>query len=149
MEAETAVLANFDFLTRGMDVDDDDDMVDDLDDVDDDAKHAKRIKSGGNHDEVDAETEEVLNEFSFLGADDVRGGGDNQGIMGDSDGSSWNYSRQSYTSSGGSSGGGGGGGSVVGQTDDVSLGELAQLTVNNDADVNMDVSFLKLCYFIN
>jgi hypothetical protein len=42
MEAESAVMANFDFLTRGMDVDDDDDMVDDLDDVDEDAKHTKR-----------------------------------------------------------------------------------------------------------
>ncbi len=35
MEAESAVMANFDFLSGGMDVDDDDDMGDDLDDVDD------------------------------------------------------------------------------------------------------------------
>lgn len=37
MEAESAVMANFDFLSGGMDVDDDDDMGDDLDDVDEDS----------------------------------------------------------------------------------------------------------------
>lgn len=42
MEAESAVMANFDFLAGGMDVDDDDDMADDLDDVDDDVKQSKR-----------------------------------------------------------------------------------------------------------
>lgn len=42
MEAESAVMANFDFLSGGMDVDDDDDMADDLDDVDDDVKQSKR-----------------------------------------------------------------------------------------------------------
>lgn len=63
-------------------------------------------------DETDAETEEVLNEFSFLGAEDVSSDKSEE----------WNYK----------AGGG---------ADDVSLGELAQLTVNNDSDVNMDVSF--------
>ena len=62
-------------------------------------------------DEVDAETEEVLNEFSFLGAEEAAAADKSE---------EWSY--------------------TAGRTDDVNLGELAQLTVNNDADVNMDVS---------
>lgn len=72
----------------------------------------------GHGDEVDAETEEVLNEFSFLeGREDL-----GVGVEKSED---W-----SYSAAAGRSGG----------SDDVSLGELAQLTVNNDADVSMDVS---------
>ncbi|ODM95638.1 Striatin-3 [Orchesella cincta] len=108
MEAESAVMANFDFLQAGMDVDDDDDMADDLDDVDDDIKQSKR-KGRGIADEVDAETEEVLNEFSFLGAEEASSADKTE---------EWSYSGA--------------------RADDVSLGELAQLTVNNDADMNMD-----------
>jgi hypothetical protein len=66
-------------------------------------------------DEVDAETEEVLNEFSFLGSEEALGSAENKG------GEDWSYS---------------GGGRL----DDVSLGDLAQLTVNNDADISMDVN---------
>ncbi|CAL8133782.1 unnamed protein product [Orchesella dallaii] len=113
MEAESAVMANFDFLSGGMDVDDDDDMADDLDDVDDDIKQSKR-KSRGIADEVDAETEEVLNEFSFLGAEEASAADKTD---------EWSYSGA--------------------RADDVSLGELAQLTVNNDADMNMDVTLDK------
>ncbi|ODM94723.1 Striatin-3 [Orchesella cincta] len=103
MEAESAVMANFDFLQAGMDVDDDDDMADDLDDVDDDINNPSGIA-----DEVDAETEEVLNEFSFLGAEEA----------------SLQIRRRMEL--------------LGARADDVSLGELAQLTVNNDADMNMD-----------
>jgi hypothetical protein len=42
MEAESSVMASFDFLSGGMEVDDDDDMGDDLDDVDDEVKQPKR-----------------------------------------------------------------------------------------------------------
>ncbi|OXA50721.1 Striatin-4 [Folsomia candida] len=123
LEAESAVMANFDFLSGGMDVDDDDDMGDDLDDVDEDSAPAKgggkRKGRGGLGDEVDAETEEVLNEFSFLGSEEVGVGGEKS--------EDWSYS----------------GGVGRGGTDDVSLGELAQLTVNNDADVSMDVTLDK------
>lgn len=42
MEAETSVMASFDFLSGGMDVDEDDDMGDDLDDVDEELKQPKR-----------------------------------------------------------------------------------------------------------
>jgi hypothetical protein len=63
-------------------------------------------------DEVDAETEEVLNEFSFLGAEDASSS---------DKADDWNYTGT--------------------RPDDVSLGELAQLTVNNDSDINMDVSY--------
>ena len=62
-------------------------------------------------DEVDAETEEVLNEFSFLGAEEAAAADKSD---------EWSYSST--------------------RADDVSLGELAQLTVNNDADINVDVS---------
>lgn len=64
-------------------------------------------------DEVDAETEEVLNEFSFLGAEEASSSDKSE---------EWSYSGA--------------------RADDVSLGELAQLTVNNDADISMDVSVL-------
>lgn len=74
-------------------------------------------------DEVDAETEEVLNEFSFLGSEEVGVGGEKS--------EDWSYS----------------GGVGRGGTDDVSLGELAQLTVNNDADVSMDVSTTRFYYY--
>jgi len=109
MDAESSVMASFDFLSGGMEVDDDDDMGDDIDDVDDELKQPKRkLRVGINlPDEVDAETEEVLNEFSFLGAEDAS-----------------SYKSDDWNSNRGA--------------DDVSLGELAQLTVNNDADVNMD-----------
>jgi len=59
---------------------------------------------------VDAETEEVLNEFSFLGSDDASSA----------------YKSDDWGAARGS--------------DEVSLGELAQLTVNNDSDITMDVS---------
>jgi striatin 1/3/4 len=85
-------------------------MSDDLDDVDDELKQPKRKGL----DETDAETEEVLNEFSFLGGEDPPSDKSEE----------WNYK----------AGGG---------ADDVSLGELAQLTVNNDSDVNMDVTLDK------
>ena len=42
MEAESSVMASFDFLSGGMEVDDDDDMGDDLDDVEDELKQPKR-----------------------------------------------------------------------------------------------------------
>merc|ERR1712071_644798 len=85
MDTEAAVMANFDFLTQegveGVEVDDEDDMSDDMDDNTDDdnedpaAKRGKikpksTIRSSGLSDDVDdAETEEVLNEFSFLGSE--------------------------------------------------------------------------------
>lgn len=72
-----------------------------------------RIFFQGIEDEVDAETEEVLNEFSFLGRLDSEEGSSDKA-------EEWNYTSN--------------------RVDDVSLGELAQLTVNNDSDVNMDVS---------
>lgn len=71
----------------------------------------KSLLSQGIADEVDAETEEVLNEFSFLGAEEASSADKSE---------EWSYSGA--------------------RADDVSLGELAQLTVNNDADINMDVS---------
>ena len=64
-------------------------------------------------DEVDAETEEVLNEFSFLGAEEA--------ASAEKGGDEW----PSYANN---------------RPGDVSLGELADLTVNNEADMNMDVS---------
>jgi len=44
MEAESAVLSNFDFLSGGMDVEDDDDMGDGLDNIDDDLKQPMKRK---------------------------------------------------------------------------------------------------------
>ena len=42
IEAENAVMANFDFLSGGMDVDDDDDLPDDAEDVEDELKQPRR-----------------------------------------------------------------------------------------------------------
>lgn len=66
----------------------------------------------GLSDEVDAETEEVLNEFSFLGAEDASA-----------------YKNEDWGAGRG--------------PDEDSLGELAQLTVNNDSDITMDVTLDK------
>ena len=72
----------------------------------------------GLSDEVDAETEEVLNEFSFLGAEDASA-----------------YKNDDWGAGRG--------------PDEVSLGELAQLTVNNDSDMTMDVRNLFLFLWTN
>ncbi|XP_059350285.1 striatin-like isoform X2 [Daphnia carinata] len=86
MDTEAAVMANFDFLAQegvGVEVDDEDEMSDEMEDnTDDDADDAaasaasnaatskrNKMKAKNLRDDVDAETEEVLNEFSFLGSD--------------------------------------------------------------------------------
>ncbi|XP_046649582.1 striatin-like isoform X2 [Daphnia pulicaria] len=84
MDTEAAVMANFDFLAQegvGVEVDDEDDMSDEMEDnTDDDADDTanasnaatskrNKMKAKNLRDDVDAETEEVLNEFSFLGSD--------------------------------------------------------------------------------
>ncbi|KAI9561786.1 hypothetical protein GHT06_012747 [Daphnia sinensis] len=180
MDTEAAVMANFDFLAQegvGVEVDDEDDMSDEMEDnTDDDADDAasasnaatskrNKIKAKNLRDDVDAETEEVLNEFSFLGSDTDDASHE---LRVQTDTTDWGFSG---TSSGGVSrrsvipapvtGPAPAGIGAAGETahlaglaglsssDDegvdghLGLGELAQLTVNNEAEVSYDISVNK------
>ncbi|XP_046649583.1 striatin-3-like isoform X3 [Daphnia pulicaria] len=180
MDTEAAVMANFDFLAQegvGVEVDDEDDMSDEMEDnTDDDADDTanasnaatskrNKMKAKNLRDDVDAETEEVLNEFSFLGSDTDDASHE---LRVQTDTTDWGFS-------GGNSGGvprrpvvpapvtgptpvgigvGGetahlGGLAGLSSSDDegvdghLGLGELAQLTVNNEAEVSYDISVNK------
>ncbi|XP_032799706.2 striatin-3 isoform X3 [Daphnia magna] len=180
MDTEAAVMANFDFLAQegvGVEVDDEDDMSDEMEDnTDDDTDDAasasnaatskrNKIKAKNLRDDVDAETEEVLNEFSFLGSDTDDASHE---LRVQTDTTDWGFSG---TSSGGVSrrsvvpapvtGPAPAGIGAAGETahlaglaglsssDDegvdghLGLGELAQLTVNNEAEVSYDISVNK------
>jgi len=177
MDTEAAVMANFDFLAQegveGVEVDDEDDMSDDMDDNTDDdnedpaAKRGKikpksTIRSSGLSDDVDdAETEEVLNEFSFLGSENEDASHELRMQTDSTDWAGMTYSgtglgRRSIGSAplGVTSQSGLGVGSeahlALGIAADeecvdghLGLGELAQLTVNNEAEVSYDVSVNK------
>lgn len=135
METEEAVMASFEFLSSQNDVDldddeEDDDDNDDLDDVNDmeELRTAKRKPKNlvmSDSDDVDAEAEEVLNELNLLTATE-----DNTNNMPSMDPAHWS------------------GVDVLGNRNKLNdeepldstlgLGELAQLTVNNEADTSYD-----------
>ncbi|XP_065301258.2 striatin-3 isoform X5 [Dermacentor albipictus] len=143
LDTEASVLATFDFLaTETVDMEDDDDnFSDEMEDAvsaDDEAEERmdnRRIKSKvlGSGDELgEADTENVLTEFDFLGPDSGEGGregGRNQG-----DGSEWGPRRPLMGTPG-----------VDEDNIDAALGlgELAGLTVNNEAESSYDISATK------
>lgn len=176
MDTEAAVMANFDFLAQegvGVEVDDEDDMSDEMDDAaDDDADDASnaakrgKIKAKNLRDDVDAETEEVLNEFSFLGSDsedaahELRMQTDTTDWAGIGFGGSGAGGRRALGAQSASGVGAGnetatpagahlGGLAALSASDEegvdghLGLGELAQLTVNNEAEVSYDISVNK------
>ncbi|XP_073988906.1 connector of kinase to AP-1 [Rhodnius prolixus] len=149
LDTEAAVMANFEFLAQAAAAvgddsvgdemeDDDDDLHDEMDDL-----HDQTIRAANNRktkglmlheaDDVDAEAEEVLNELHLLAQ--------SEGGTGQQDPQEW------------TAGGGVYPGVVVGGPDmkregdaidsTLGLGELAQLTVNNEAEASYDLPSTK------
>ncbi|XP_077522149.1 connector of kinase to AP-1 isoform X3 [Amblyomma americanum] len=98
LDTEASVLATFDFLaTENVDMEDDEDnFSDEMEDAvsaDDEAEERmdnRRIKSkvlGSGDDLGEADTENVLTEFDFLGPDSGEGG--REGVRNQGDGSEW------------------------------------------------------------
>ncbi|XP_059161091.1 striatin-3-like isoform X4 [Physella acuta] len=141
IDAENAVMTTFDFLNSGSVVEDDDDLSDENEDgmaADDEAEERLerkgiKLKNDNNEglDETDPDTVEALAEFHFLESE-IGEGADLQS------GGQINYSRKP----------------MMGMQDDeenidsgLGLGELAGLTVNNEADpMNYDISAPKEVY---
>ncbi|KAL1462970.1 hypothetical protein WDU94_014767 [Cyamophila willieti] len=136
METEEAVMANFEFLTNQNDVDldededDDDDMNEDLDDMSD-LDHTRTTKRSPKNlvmsepDDVDAEAEEVYNELHLLTATEDTGSGPHGSGGPGMDPSHWTSPGKKALEE-------------EGLDSNLGLGELAQLTVNNEADTSYD-----------
>lgn len=146
LDTEAAVMANFEFLSGAdVDMEDEDGLEDDIDesgDVGDEtirpSSAAKRKPKGlmlHEADDVDAEAEEVLNELNLLTQAEVPGGPMTQG-----DPQDWIISTGSGAYSADSSKRGGGDDQV---DSTLGLGELAQLTVNNEAEPAYDLPTTK------
>ncbi|XP_028147840.1 striatin-3 isoform X1 [Diabrotica virgifera virgifera] len=134
LDTEAAVMANLDFLSNtDVDMDDDDDMSDDVDiepsdDIEDDVKLGKKDKMDndlGLGDDVDAIALEVFNELNRLSEAEKKQ--DSKTEQAD-----WNKAKR-----------------PIGMNDEdnvdstLGLGELAQLTVNNDAESTYDIASSK------
>ncbi|XP_039284880.1 striatin-3 isoform X2 [Nilaparvata lugens] len=121
LDTEAAVMANFEFLAQAeVDLDDDDDDDDDMDQVEgggggggaqDDQEESLLVNET---DDVDAEAEEVLNELNLL-TETVDGNEIRSQVDPD-----WDSSAS--------------GRRALGEEGSLGLGELAQLTVNNEAE---------------
>lgn len=133
MNTEESVMANFDFLSRENDIEDEDEvMADETDDGFSPSQIVKKADIGGLG--VDTDTEDVLKEFNFLTQTEVRGVSVQSSltVLCQAEvvekGGEW---------SGGEWGREGGAAPAVEQTN-LELGELEQLTINNDNDLNYD-----------
>eukprot|EP00090_Calanus_glacialis_P035424 TRINITY_DN60486_c0_g1_i1.p1 TRINITY_DN60486_c0_g1~~TRINITY_DN60486_c0_g1_i1.p1 ORF type:complete len:698 (-),score=214.06 TRINITY_DN60486_c0_g1_i1:285-2378(-) len=130
INTEESVMANFDFLAREDDLEDEDEvMAEESDDGFNPSQIVKKADLGGLG--VDTDTEDVLKEFNFLTQpepDVVDKGAEWSG------GGEWGVARD-----GGAAGVGQGtaGAQAVDQSN-LELGELEQLTINNDNDLNYD-----------
>ncbi|XP_075225036.1 connector of kinase to AP-1 [Lycorma delicatula] len=141
LDTEAAVMANFEFLGQtDVDLDDDDELNDDMDesgDLDDqeEVRNAKRKTKNlllNETDDVDAEAEEVLNELNLLTESE-----DANEIRNQVDPADWGGN---VFTGGGSANRAGSGGTGLGEEDSaLGLGELAQLTVNNEAEAAYDM----------
>ncbi|KAG5893065.1 hypothetical protein JTB14_014845 [Gonioctena quinquepunctata] len=130
LDTEAAVMANLDFLSNtDVDMDDDEDMSDDVDiepsdDIEDEVKLGKK----GLGDDVDAIALEVFNELNRLSEAEKK-----QDIKGEQ--ADWNKAPSQKR--------------PIGINDEensdasLGLGELAQLTVNNDAENTYDIASSK------
>lgn len=131
INTEESVMANFDFLAREDDLEDEDEvMAEESDDGFNPSQIEKKPALSGLG--IDSDTEDVLKEFNFLTqpaeADVVDKGAEWSG------GGEWGVARE-----------GGSAGVVAGTTgaqaveqSNLELGELEQLTINNDNDLNYD-----------
>lgn len=131
INTEESVMANFDFLAREDDLEDEDEvMAEESDDGFNPSQIEKKPALSGLG--IDSDTEDVLKEFNFLTqpaeADVVDKGAEWSG------GGEWGVARE-----GGSTGvvAGTTGAQAVEQSN-LELGELEQLTINNDNDLNYD-----------
>ncbi|EFX86240.1 hypothetical protein DAPPUDRAFT_208467 [Daphnia pulex] len=148
MDTEAAVMANFDFLAQegvGVEVDDEDDMSDEMEDnTDDDADDTANASNAATSKRNKMKTKEYGDPYSFF----------------DSSSSTSPSATADSGFSGGNSGGvprrpvvpapvtgptpvGIGVGDDEGVDGHLGLGELAQLTVNNEAEVSYDISVNK------
>ncbi|RZF32490.1 hypothetical protein LSTR_LSTR014225 [Laodelphax striatellus] len=131
LDTEAAVMANFEFLAQAeVDLDDDDDDDDDMDHLGNEVDHMDHESGGGGgdhmsdeqeeillinaSDDVDAEAEEVLNELNLL-TETVDGNEIRSQVDPD-----WDSSASGRRG--------------LGEEGSLGLGELAQLTVNNEAE---------------
>lgn len=151
LDTEAAVMANFEFLSNVADVDmeDDEDMSDeaeiDAGDDMDDVKTAKRkgksiILNENIGDDVDAEAEEVLNELNLLTESEDSNISDIRTQPNPS--AEWSQGIGFQTAGGPRTA------MRLGGEDEnidsaLGLGELAQLTVNNDAETTYDIATTK------
>jgi len=123
MNTEESVMANFDFLSRENDLEDEDEvMADETDDGFSPSQIVKKADFGGLG--VDSDTEDVLKEFNFLTqteAEVVDKGGEWSG------GGDWGVRGEA-----------GQPGQTQEQSGNLELGELEQLTISNDNDLNYD-----------
>ncbi|PNF17621.1 Striatin-4 [Cryptotermes secundus] len=152
LDTEAAVIANFEFLSQtDVDMDDDDDMSDDLeppdDDDQDDVKTTKRkgkslMLNEGLADDVDAEAEEVLNELNLLTETEDSG----SDIHTQGDPTDWGGAGMGFQPGAGHRRQMGAGGLGDEDVPNLGLGELAQLTVNNEAEAAYDIATTKESY---
>merc|ERR1719320_1371895 len=128
INTEESVMANFDFLAREDDLEDEDEvMAEESDDGFNPSQIVKKADLGGLG--VDTDTEDVLKEFNFLTQaepDVVDKGAEWSG------GGEWGVTREE-----GAVGQVPAGPPAVDQSN-LELGELEQLTINNDNDLNYD-----------
>jgi len=134
ISAEESVMANFDFLSREEDIEDEDEVM--AEDTDDGFN--PEVMKAGKKNEMEKltmgvgvdNTEEVLNEFKFLTTtetDSVDKGGDWTERAG---GREWGVTGGPVPAPGVSG--------APAEQGNLELGELEQLTINNDNDVNYD-----------
>jgi len=150
ISAEESVMANFDFLSREEDIEDEDEVM--AEDNDDGFNpEAMKVVKQEDIDKLNIgvdNSEEVINEFKFLTqseADTVDKGADWSERTG---GGEWGVTAGTVQPPGSAVGAGGGvpvvvpGGGVIPGTPaeqaNLELGELEQLTINNDNDLNYD-----------
>lgn len=137
LDSEAAVIANFEFLTQAdTEMSDDDDMSDEIGENEEtDMKTTKRkAKATLNDDDVDAEADEVINELNLLTEGEDSNLTENRKADGGDLFVGYNKSAiQRHPT-------------IPGITNDeevdssLGLGELAQLTVNNEAESTYEVS---------
>jgi len=148
IDTEAAVMANFDFLSSEVEVDEDDDMGDDG--SDDGYNPEIKLKGASDVlDQVDKDTEEVL-DFNFVpgsesgqdsnvdSVDGVKGLGSSGGVVHFAPGGKNQQQQQQPQQPRPPSAGSNSSGSEKDLTGNLELGELGQLTITNDNESSYD-----------
>ena len=142
-------MANFDFLSRENDLDDEDEvMADETDDGFSPSQIAKKADLGGLG--VDTDTEDVLKEFNFLTQTEVRRRWKPLMIVNTVRRQAEVVDKGGEWSGGGEWVGGREGVAPTVEQTNLELGELEQLTITNDNDLNYDqVDMVQLLSLFN